>query len=48
MRDLRIYNNALSAAHVAAHSDTPEPGAIVLLSGALAGLGLGTRRKRIA
>ena len=48
MRDLRIYNNALSAGQVAAYSDTPEPGAIVLLGGALAGLGLVARRKRIA
>jgi hypothetical protein len=48
LRDVQIYDNALSAAQVAAYSDTPEPGAIVLLGGALAGLGLIARRKRIA
>lgn len=48
LRDLQIYDNALSAAQVAAWSDTPEPGAIVLLGSALTGLGLIARRKRIA
>ncbi|HEY4089292.1 MAG TPA: LamG domain-containing protein [Bryobacteraceae bacterium] len=48
LRDVQIYDNALSAAQVAAYSDTPEPDTIVLLGGALAGLGLIARRKRIA
>jgi hypothetical protein len=46
MRDLQIYDNALSATEVAEYSNTPEPGTIVLLGGALAGLGLIVRRKR--
>ena len=48
MRDLQIYDNALSAAQVAAYSAAPEPGTIVLLSGALVGVGLVIRRRRSA
>jgi hypothetical protein len=48
IRDLQIYDNALSAAQVAAYGAAPEPGTIVLLGGALIGAGLISRRKRSA
>jgi hypothetical protein len=47
LRDLQIYNNALSAAQVAAYGSAPEPGTVVLLGGALLGAGLIARRKRV-
>jgi hypothetical protein len=48
LRDLQIYNNALSAAQVEAYSQAPEPGTLLLLGGALAGVALKPRRKRSA
>ncbi len=47
LRDLQVYNTALSAADITAAAEAPEPGTVALLGAALVGVGLVSRRKRV-